>query len=151
MKNKSGFTLLELMIVIAIIGILSAIAVPNYLSARPKHRAQGAARQVFTKLYLAKMKAASENTTYTITFNTGNETFTVSDGSNTETINISNSFPGAEIESVDFGTAPTNVISFLPTGLTDGPKSGEIVVKPINTTDHRQTINVSITGHVSID
>ena len=34
MKNKKGFTLIELMIVIAIIGIISAIAVPNYLSYR---------------------------------------------------------------------------------------------------------------------
>jgi general secretion pathway protein G len=33
-KHKNGFTLLELMIVIAIIGTLSAIAVPNYIRYR---------------------------------------------------------------------------------------------------------------------
>ncbi|MBU0994032.1 MAG: prepilin-type N-terminal cleavage/methylation domain-containing protein [Proteobacteria bacterium] len=35
-NNEKGFTLIELMIVIAIIGILSAIAIPNFLSYRQK-------------------------------------------------------------------------------------------------------------------
>ena len=41
MKNlrKGGFTLVEIMIVVAIIGLLAAIAIPNFVSARARAQA----------------------------------------------------------------------------------------------------------------
>lgn len=62
--QQAGFTLVELMIVVAIIGILAAIAVPNY------QKYQAKARQTEVKLNLASAHTAlqafmTENSSYT--------------------------------------------------------------------------------------
>ena len=41
MNNKKGFTLVEIMIVVAIIGLLAAIAIPSFLRARENSRRNG--------------------------------------------------------------------------------------------------------------
>ncbi len=58
-QKKTGFTLIEMMIVIAIIAILAGIAAPNFQTYMAQRRLNGAARQVMTDLMAARMKAVS--------------------------------------------------------------------------------------------
>lgn len=53
-KNKKGFTLIELMIVVAIIGILAAIAIPNFIRFQLKSKSSEG------KVNLAAIRTAEE-------------------------------------------------------------------------------------------
>jgi prepilin-type N-terminal cleavage/methylation domain-containing protein len=68
MRRQSGFTLMELMIIIAIIGVLIGIAVPNFLGWLPKYRLRSAADELFTNLNLAKMAAVRRGEECTVSF-----------------------------------------------------------------------------------
>jgi type IV pilus assembly protein PilA len=53
-RSRKGFTLIELMIVVAIIAILAAIAIPNFLKFQAKSK-QSEARTLLTGVYEAEM------------------------------------------------------------------------------------------------
>ncbi len=61
--NRKGFTLIELMIVVVIIGILAALAIPRFMKATAKAK-QSEAKQLLKQIYTMEHTYRQANTRY---------------------------------------------------------------------------------------
>lgn len=80
MRKRSGFTVIELIIVIVVLGILTAVGVPNFLSWLPKNRLKSAARDLYSNMQLAKLSAIKNNADWAIVFNKAADQYQVCSG-----------------------------------------------------------------------
>ena len=80
MHNKTGFTLMELMIVIAILVVVSSIAVPSLTGWRNSAKLRDGASMLRVDLERTKLRAVKENNFVAVLFNAGGYTAFVDDG-----------------------------------------------------------------------
>jgi len=110
-KNSGGFSIAELLTAVAVFGIVGAVAVPQFVSFRPKNRLNGATRQIYSQLMWARSKAVTENGSYVVTFPT-NQTMLIS-GSTTRTVNIQSDYADVTLSS------SASTITFSSRGTSD--------------------------------
>lgn len=71
-QNNKGFTLLELMIVIALIGIIAALAMPSYQRMIERNRLKEAAEALKSDMQLARTESIKRSQDVIVTRTTGN-------------------------------------------------------------------------------
>jgi Tfp pilus assembly protein FimT len=125
-----------MMVVIGIIAILSAIAIPSFIQWLPKHRIGSAAREVKSTLEFARSNAIRTNADVTVNFDWDNERLTVVDA---DAVTLrTRQLPGdVDLDDIDLGAS----VTFTGHGFSD--KSGGVVV--VNTSDNTLILSITLT------
>jgi prepilin-type N-terminal cleavage/methylation domain-containing protein len=79
-NQQKGFTLIELIIVMGIMGILATIAAPHFQNYIGNQNLKTAARGITSDFFATREKALSENVRYRITFDQASNSYTIARG-----------------------------------------------------------------------
>jgi|WetSurMetagenome_2_1015567.scaffolds.fasta_scaffold959996_1 prepilin-type N-terminal cleavage/methylation domain-containing protein len=141
-KRKGGFTLLEVMIVVSIIAVMSAIAIPNFTNWAPKFRLSSATDDIVKHLMLARMSAISQNRDVVVSFFKNERTYRITHKTGIENYVLP--------QGIFFGDLPITTITFNPTGQADVSLTLQIYADSPKLLDNKRTIRVrSITGMIT--
>ena len=108
-----GFTLIELVITILIMGILTAIATPKFVGSVKRCQAQAACARIKADLMLARQKAIAGSTTQSVQFTPGSPVYSLPGLTDPDrpdqpySVNLADSSYGAVVTSAAIGAGAT--------------------------------------------
>jgi type IV fimbrial biogenesis protein FimT len=138
-RDRSGFTLLELLAACIVLIILGAITVAGFRAALPGYRLKAAARELYSNMHRSKMIAIKNNTDCTISYSTGPDQYHLS--GITRTVTLGDYGGGIRFLGPQGQTFAAAVITFNPRGtcnsgyayLTDEHGTAYYRVGPLST------------------
>ena len=114
MRNKAGFSMIELMVVIGILAIVSAIAVPNLIAWYQHQGLRSAVVELQSNLQLAKMSAVKQNQDCSVTINIGAGSYNIP--CTGKTVSLGTYSGGVVFDSPD-GSATADLLTFSSRGI----------------------------------
>ena len=106
-EHDAGFTLVELMIVVALIGVIAAIAIPSLVTMQEKRATLGLTRTLTDHLRGLRVLAHANNTAYIVTINQGDG----AGGNNKGSIIVTPAAPATATQCIPDPAGPSNTLS----------------------------------------
>ena len=145
LRRRKGFTLIETIVVTAIIGIASVIAIPQMGDLMDRYRLDGAARLIWADLQNARMTAIKENRSIRAEFDFLAHTYSFSRVETGETIltrNLNGEYPTISAYKTNGGS-----ITFTSTGETLNNVNASVITLGPSAS---KTIEIKETGRITI-
>lgn len=159
LKSKKGYSLIEMVITVAVIGIMATIAVPSFKELIERQRFDRDVRFFSTEIALTRLNSISKNRQYRLQIDQANEAYFIYQG-NASSSSTSWTFKkqfnldaGSDIYQVDYFLA-SDIAVFNPDGTmthdtTDD--SGFIYLKRDDGSTLKRIIIHGVTGRITVE
>lgn len=77
---EKGFSLIELLVVVSLIGLIVVVGYPNMIDWLERYEVRGAASEIASSIQLQRMRAVSQNTEFSIAFDTASGSYRLFQG-----------------------------------------------------------------------
>jgi prepilin-type N-terminal cleavage/methylation domain-containing protein len=157
LKHQKGFTLTEVVVTLSVLGVMTAISIPSYISWLPRHRLQTSVRQLYDDINLAKIRAVKDNAIAVVIFDFANNDYDIFLDTVVQNWALDGGEPvirrDASFESgvtmagstFPFNTTGFNNRGMLPTGAAPG---GQVTLT--NATGIIMGVSVNTAGNISV-
>jgi type IV fimbrial biogenesis protein FimT len=162
--NRKGWTLIEMLTIIAVIGIIAAIGIPNFSNWIHSFRLKNAASDMMSNLHKARMRAISQNSNCVVSFDlTGSGSYLLfmddgagggtaknglRDGSEELIKSVSPAVDNPGIALISVTLDGSSAYGFTPMGLSFVNRSGSVVFQ--NQRGETRQVDLSAGGNISL-
>ncbi len=154
-SRHAGFTLVELIVTMGVVGILALVAAPNMSTMMNASRVSAAASELTSSLQLARSEAIRRNTRVTVCASSNGTSCDNSAAWARWIVHGEDRTTGVD-EVIKDHSQPGNIqvsgpaagVVFRPSGLVDAPSTVTACVPAANPPDNQRVITVMISGSI---